>query len=394
MKITAIRLFKLVGHSSAEWTGGEARTAAPLDVYEEFRLRGPADRPGPDGPVKIASIYVEIATDEGAGGLYGPILTEQAFVIASKLRPFLMGRDPLTVETLWDQMARLDRHARSGHMMMAISAVDCALWDLRGRHFGVPVYRLLGGPTRERIPVYASMLGFSLQPERVRERAKAFTDRGFTAQKWFFRHGPGSGAAGREANLQLLASLGDALGPSAELMLDCWMSWDLPYAIEMAREILPFGLAWLEEPLPPGHLEGYVRLKRETGIPLAAGEHLYTRWGVKPFLDAGVLNVLQADPDWTGGITELVKICSLAETYDVRVIPHGHNLHAALHVIASRPPHLCPMAEYLIKHLARQQFFLADPIEPIDGRIDLPTAPGLGIAFDDSKIEQRCELQW
>ena len=393
MKISEVRLFKLTGRAEGDWTFGEARSVGPLDFYEEFRLRG-GGRGRAEGPVTIESVYVEIATDDGPSGLYGPILPEQAFVIATKLRPMLLGRDPLAGEVLWDQMARGDRHARGGLMMMAISAVDCALWDLRGKHFGVPVYRLLGGPVRARVPAYASMLGHSLAPAEVRGRAKQFADLGFPAQKWFFRHGPGSGSAGRRENLQLAETLRQAVGDGAELMFDCWMGWDLPYSIEMSRELMKYGPKWLEEPLPPGHLAGFVSLKRQTGIPLAAGEHLYTRWEVKGFLDAAALDYVQADPDWTGGITELIKICDLAAAYDVPVVPHGHNVHAALHVIASRPPHVCPMAEYLVKHLPRQQFFFRRQIVPRDGSIELPDEPGLGIEIDEAKIVQRQELNW
>ena len=394
MKISDVKLYKLAGRHDAGQFAGEARGVGPLDVYETFRNGKRRSGKPAEAPVAIEAIYVEIETDDGVSGLYGPILREQAFVITSKLRRFLVGRDPLCGEALWDQMARSDRHARSGLIMMAISAVDCALWDLRGKFYGQPVYRLLGGPTRDRIPAYASMLGYSLEPRRVRERAKEFAGRGFAAQKWFFGHGPGSGAPGREANLELARTLREATGEGYKLMFDCWMGLDLPYAVDLARCLMEYNPTWLEEPLGPNHLEGFVRLKRETGIPLAAGEHLYTRWDVKPFLDAGALDYVQADPDWTGGITELVKICDMAATYDVPVVPHGHNLHGALHVIASRSPQSCPMAEYLIHHLPRQQFFHEHVIEPVDGFIELPAGPGLGFALDESKIEQKLELDW
>ena len=399
MKITDVRCSKLVGHHEAGLFSSRARSVAPLDVYESFRNHKPGGekKPGDDEPVEapvaIEAIYVEIETDEGPTGLYGPILTEQAFVITSKLRRLLVGRDPLCGETLWDQMARSDRHARSGVIMMAISSVDCALWDLRGKYYGQPVYRLLGGPTRQRVPAYASMLGYSLDSPLAAERAKEFAGVGFAAQKWFFGHGPGDGAAGLKANLELAAELREAVGEGYRLMFDCWMGLDVPYATELATGLMDYNPTWLEEPLRPDRIEGYVRLK-DTGIPLAAGEHLYTRWQVKAFLDAGALDWVQADPDWTGGITELVKICDLAETYDVPVVPHGHNLFGALHVIASRSPQCCPMAEYLIQHLQRQQFFHQRVVVPSDGFIELPGEPGLGFTLDDAKIEQKLELDW
>ncbi|MHC4643420.1 MAG: enolase-like domain-containing protein, partial [Planctomycetota bacterium] len=131
------------------------------------------------------AIYVEITTEDGPTGLYGPINKEQAFVIHSKFRSLLVGRDALAGQALWDKMRRRDRHARSSLFMMAISAVDNALWDIRGKHFGVPVYRLLGGPTRDRVGAYASMLGYSVEPDKAGKIAREYFDRGFTAQKWF-----------------------------------------------------------------------------------------------------------------------------------------------------------------------------------------------------------------
>jgi S-methylmethionine-dependent homocysteine/selenocysteine methylase len=128
-------------------------------------------------------------------------MEHQAFVIHKSLRPFLIGRDPLATETLFDQMLRLDRHGRSGMYVTAISSLDCALWDLKGKAWGQPVYRLLGGPTRPAVPAYASMLGFSVAPEAAARVAGAYKDKGFTGQKWFFRYGPGDGERGKEENL-------------------------------------------------------------------------------------------------------------------------------------------------------------------------------------------------
>lgn len=341
------------------------------------------------------AIYVEISTENGPSGLYGPINKEQAFVIQSKFRSLLIGRDALAGQALWDKMRRRDRHARSSLFMMAISAVDNALWDIRGKYFGVPVYRLLGGPTHDRVRAYASMLGYSVEPDEAGKIAREFFDRGFTAQKWFFKYNPTHGGQGRIKNLKLVQALRKALGDEAELMFDCLWSWDVPYAISMAREILPYRPTWLEEPLHPEQLEGYKRIKRDTGIPLAAGEHFYTRWNVKQFLDAGVLDFVQADPEWCGGITELVKICSLAEAYEVKVVPHGHHILAAANVVAAQPQSVCPMVEYLFhSHLDRIQYFHKTVLRPEKGWLQLPFQPGLGLVLDEDKIAEKRELKW
>ena len=145
---------------------------------------------------KHRSQYVEVLSDSGLVGLGGPIYPGQGYTIAKDLAPVITGKDAMAGEALWDAMKLSDRHSRAGLYMMAISAVDIALWDLRGKHLGRPVYELLGGPVREKIPVYASMLGYDPAPEAARKTAREFFDRGFTAQKWFLKPGPESGAVG------------------------------------------------------------------------------------------------------------------------------------------------------------------------------------------------------
>ncbi len=399
MRIADVRTFEVEGRVARTWPAQQWRIARPIDVYPEFRDEGPpAGGPGEArddaDTVHVRHAFVEIVSDDGPTGLYGPIEPVQAFLIATKLRPFLVGRDPLAGEALWDQMVRLDRHARSGAHMMAISAVDGALWDLRGKAFGSPVWRLLGGPTRRRVPAYASMLGFSQEPDALAGRAREYRDLGFTAQKWFFRYGRSSGREGLGANVALARRLREALGDGYPLMFDAWMSWDEPYAAEVARAIRPVDPKWLEEPLPPNRLDAFCRLRKAAGVPLAAGEHLYTRWQVKPFLDAGVLDYVQADPDWTGGVSELVRVCALASACGVPVVPHGHTLAAALHVVASQSPEVCPMVEYLIGHIPRQQCFFRSPPAPTDGFVEVPEGPGLGIELDETTFETRRELTW
>ena len=181
MKITDVVLFRVTG----KWTGSEFppgdRQARPLDVYPELDRSA---RTGTSGGVRtMRAIYVEIQTDAGVSGLFGPIQEAQAFVIRKSLAPFLIGRDPLANEALLDQMIRMDRHGRSGMFMTGVSPVDCGLWDLKGKAWDLPVYRLLGGPTRERVPAYASMLGFSIDPEGAGQTALAYREKGFTAQK-------------------------------------------------------------------------------------------------------------------------------------------------------------------------------------------------------------------
>jgi L-alanine-DL-glutamate epimerase-like enolase superfamily enzyme len=276
--------------------------------------------------------------------------------------------------------------------MMAISAVDNALWDLRGKLLGLPVYRLLGGPTRDRVECYASMLGSSLDPGLVRERAQWAVAEGFKAEKWFFRYGPSAGLEGLRRNVELVRTVREAVGPDVELMFDCWMGWDATYALRLLERIAEYQPRWLEEPVPPDRVGDLAVIRRGGRVPIATGEHEYTRWGFLQLLQAEAVDVLQADPDWCGGISELVKICALASAYGRQVVPHGHSVYAAAHVIAAQPPATCPMAEYLVRHQPRAQHFHARQLRPERGAFALPDAPGLGIAIDEAKVTRRVEL--
>jgi L-rhamnonate dehydratase len=339
-------------------------------------------------PQHIAQ-FVEVVADSGESGWSGSIYPEMGAVIHNLLRPRLIGRAALAYEANWDVMKLADRHSRAGLYMMALSAVDIALWDLQGKMLNLPVYRLLGGPTREHVPVYASMLGHSTEPDQARFVARKFFDDGFTTQKWFFDFTPQDGSEGFKRNLELVRTLREELGTGAELMFDCKWAWDVPYTIQFGRAIREYAVKWVEEPLRPENIEGYAAIKRDGGVPLAAGEHLYSRWEVKPYLERGILDYLQTDPEWCGGITELVKICSMAETYGVPVFPHGHHIWAASHVIASRPVRVSPMAEYLFHYMPEKLHFMTPQISPVKGMLALPTTPGLGFSIDETKIANR-----
>ncbi|MDP8907563.1 MAG: mandelate racemase/muconate lactonizing protein [Chloroflexota bacterium] len=385
--IRAVRCFQVSGRT--ELPAAAERQVGMLDIYPEFAARPPAVRTS-DG--RLTAAYVQIETDDGVAGLFGPVFLETAHLIRTKLAPYLLGQDPLAGERLWDVLYRSDRHARKGALMMAISAVDCALWDLRGKVLDLPVYRLLGGPTRERVACYASMLGHSLDAGRVREAAQAAVASGFTAQKWFFRHGPSHGLEGMERNVDLVRTVREAVGPSIEIMFDCWMGWDATYATRLLERIAEYRPRWLEEPVPPDRIGDLAAIRRASRVPIATGEHEYTRWGFLQLLQADAVDVIQADPDWCGGISELVKICTLASAYGRHVVPHGHSVPAAVHVVASQSPGVCPMVEFLLLNQPFAQLFHLGYVEPEGGSIALPTSPGLGIAIDEEKVEERIEL--
>ncbi len=389
MRIADVRTFRVDGERTVgEW---DDRSVRALDVYPEHA--GPTD----DAWIRsshVSHIYVEILTDEGGSGLYGPIDARQAFLIATELRGPLIGADPVATERIHDQMLRLNRHGRAGLFVTAISAVDNALWDLRGKAFGEPVYRLLGGLTRDRVPAYASMLGFSVEPERAAVAAKEHQQLGFSAQKWFFRWGPGAGAEGMEKNLSMARAVREAVGPGYPLMFDAFMGWDSTYAADMLRGLEDVEPFWVEEPLPPERIAAFRRLAASSRVRLATGEHVHTRWQIKELLDTGAIGVIQADQDWAGGITEQLHICSLCSAYDVPLVAHGHSVPAALHIAASQSPRIVPMVEYLVRVQEWTQHFQQTIYRPEEGSMALPTEPGLGIDLDPAKITDRRELSF
>ena len=394
MKITGLRYVQLRGTLDYEGPLGEERLVRPIDIYPRYRAM-PANWPlgGQDGPpYPIAHLFLHIDTDGGASGVWGPIDLGVARNVERTLKGVLIGEDPHAVERIWDKMYRHAIHGRKGEMMMAISAVDLALWDLKGKLLDAPAYVLLGGPTREGIRAYASMLGYSIEPELAAQRAREVAEQGYTATKWFFRHDPTEGQEGMRQNLALIRTVREAVGPDVEIMFDAWSSWNVPYTIQMAQRAAEYRPWWFEEPVLADMIPQYAEIRRAVnGIAIAGGEHEYTRWGVKTLLDAGAVDVLQVDPTWAGGLTEMHKICALASAYGIPVIPH-HGGMASTQLIASQTITTCPIQEWLLQHGLVQQHFLTHKIEPQGGTIALPTAPGMSMELDEDAIEVREEL--
>ena len=394
-KISSVEVWLLEGSRERIEGVNRQHQVRPLHIYPEHRPEPYSDSlTGKKYTTGANANYLKIKTNDGLEGIYGPVDTEAAIVVDRQLKTFLLGKEPFAGEALWDRMYRLNRHSRAGHYMMGISAVDNALWDLRGRYFNTPVYRLLGGPTRKAVAAYGSCLGFSVEPAAVRSRCIKVKKQGFNRQKWFLAYGPGDGPTGLIKNVELVRTLRETLGDDTEIMFDAFMGWDLQYAISWAKQVEQYRPRWIEEAFHPEKIESFVQLSQNTSIPVAAGEHFYGRWEVHKFLKAGAIKVVQADPEWCGGVSELVKICTLASVHDVHVIPHGHNLHAALHVVASQSPMTCPMVEYLINKMEYYYQFEKHQLKPVNGMIELPERPGFGIEFDNSKIKNQRIIQW
>jgi len=393
LKIDAVDVLELNGRYTEPAGVDHQAQVNPLDVYDANRPAPYSDRPDGTREVHYRTYYLRIRTAPGLEGLYGPIDIEPASVIAEDLRSFLVGKDALAGEILWDQMYRSNRHSRAGYFLMAMSAVDNTLWDLRGKYYGVPVWRLLGGPSRDKVEMYASALGFSLQPEAVRSRCLELKNQGFRYQKWFMGYGPGSGPEGMRKNVELVKILRETLGDDTELMFDAYSGWDQDYALEWAKQVEQYHPHWMEEVTHPEKIDSFAAIRRGTSVPLAAGEHIYGRWEVERYLEAGTLSVVQCDPEWCGGVSELVKIGTVASLHDVEVIPHGHALRGAIHTIFSQSPMTFPLGEYLVIKMRHFHHFEKTPPIVDQAHIALPMAPGFGVELDPAKIESQRMLE-
>jgi len=396
MKITGIKIINYtIPHTRFYDHSGSV--VGPLDIYDEYRS-GKRSKSIPMAlkhkDNELTGAFLVITTDEGIEGIHGPLeYRAQLLVAVESLSVHIVGRDPLENRLIWDIMSRFDRHSRSSIMLMAISTVDIALWDLKGKILGQPVYKLLGGG-RNRLRPYASMLGHSLELKEAREAALRVKEMGIPAQKWFFHYGPSSGNEGVRKNLELAFMLRDTLGDDYDLMFDCWMGWNVSYALTVFRELTAVNPMWVEEVLRPQMMDGYRILKANTDIPLSAGEHLYLRQEVVSYLHDGIFRVIQSDPEWCGGITEALRIADLCEVYGTTFIPHGYSLVPAANIVAAMPPDTCPYVEYLIQHLE-------DSILPFskkkwlddNGYIILDETPGLGFELDMERISHSEEVK-
>jgi L-rhamnonate dehydratase len=338
-------------------------------------------------------LVVEIFTDNGLVGIGNAALAPQVTkqVIDLYLKPLLVGKDPWDIEFLWQHMYRKTMaFGRRGIGMIAISAVDIALWDLLGKSAKQPVYRLLGGRTKPRIPVYASRL-YSVELNEVADEAKRYKAEGYKAMKLRFGWGPTDGAAGMQRNLNLVRTVRETVGDGIDVMADAYMGWTLDYAKRMLPLLEPFNLRWLEEPVIPDDVHGYAELKSYGRIPIAGGEHEFTSYGFRDLLEARALDYIQFDTNRVGGLTQARKIAALAEAYSVPVIPHAGQMHNYHVVMASLNS---PMAEYfpvVDVEVGNELFWYIFNGEPKakDGFIDLDeSVPGLGLTVNEAALEQ------
>ena len=357
-------------------------TAASLGFWmtqEHARTDNPADAVIDKGAnLKITDVrmfytgklYVRIRTNAGITGwgeTYG-LNAKAAIALCEAMAEGLKGENPTRIEHHWQRLYRGHRDMRGGPFMTnVISAIDQALWDIAGKTWGVPVYRLMGGPTRDRIRMYPSATAYKVGPGGPREfAATPRTVKGYVDHVAEFRR---------------------RLGPDGAIMLDAHCAMPPAFLIQLANALEPYDVLFIEEPAVPGNIEVFKRIKQAVRVPLATGERDRTIWEFIPYLHERCIDVLQPDIGACGGISQMKKIATLAEAYHVPLAPHNAStvlgMTASFHVMASIPFFLIHEGGkgYNPGNVARPSWTIDK-----DGYASLPEGPGLGVEIDEKKV--------
>jgi L-rhamnonate dehydratase len=332
LKITGVRIVTtrpkrpLVAFTPApgSWSTSGVEVANPMSIYPEYKATRSLWNPDPG---KFAGFTVEITTDKGIKG-YGSGGPGGGAVIEQHLVKLLIGENPFNVERIWDILYRSTMpYGQAGIAINAISGVDLALWDIVGKALDLPVYKLLGGETKARIPAYCT-------GNDIEQHIKF----GYKRVKLAMAYGPADGREGQKKNVELVKRTRESLGPDGDIMLDCYMAWNEQYTIEMAEMGEPHRVYWMEECLQPRDYEGFGRLRQAIkSTRIVTGEHEYTRYAFRQLLDHRGAAIWQPDIHWCGGMTELRRIAALAAAYDIPVIPHGGGAFDSIHFILATP---------------------------------------------------------
>ncbi|MEO1611203.1 MAG: mandelate racemase/muconate lactonizing enzyme family protein [Pseudomonadota bacterium] len=364
-------------------------------------LEAPIDQPFAFSQTWVdrrVGLVVEVETDAGLTGWgdgYGPPRLLAA-VIDCAYAPRLIGRDPTTGEAIWEELYNALRdHGQRGVAIQALSAIDIALWDLRGKAANLPVHRLMGGPIRMDVPAYATGL-YRRSNDRaenhamLRNEAQGYVDAGFKAMKTKV-------GFGFKDDIALVEMLRETIGDTT-LMVDANHGCDLVQAKKLARAMEPLDIGWFEEPVEPEDLEGYAELRAFTSIPVAGGECSFTRHDFRRIMEARAMDIVQPDTAACGGLTEAKRIADMAWTHGIRHQPHvwgtGVGLAAAMNLLAVLPttaPGLGahqPMLEYDVTPHPFRQDLLVDPVRVENGVAHVPTGPGLGIEVRRDVLER------
>jgi L-alanine-DL-glutamate epimerase-like enolase superfamily enzyme len=337
-------------------------------------------------------LTVEVITDDGIVGIGNAALAPSVVkkAVDEWYAPLVIGEDPFDYAYIWEKMYRRT-HAwgRKGVGMTAISAIDIAIWDLMGKLVNKPVFKLLGGRTKEKIPVYYSKL-YADDIDAMQREAETAHAEGYTAFKSRFGYGPKDGMHGMRENLKRVEALREVLGYDVDLMLESYMGWNLDYTKRMLPKLAKYEPRWLEEPVIADDIEGYIELNAMNIVPISGGEHEFSIIGCKDLINRKAVSVLQYDTNRVGGITAAQKINAIAEAAQIPVIPHAgqmHNYHLTMANVN------CPVSEYFPVYdveVGNELFYyiFEGDAEAEQGYLQLDdNKPGLGISITDKYLE-------
>jgi len=352
-------------------------------------------------------LLLRLETDDGAVGWGEPVVEGRARTVRAAVEElveeYLLGEDPTPIEDHWQTLYRGGFYRGGPVLMSAIAGIDQALWDLKGKQFGAPVYELLGGPVRERVRVYQWIGGD--RPADVADAAREQVEAGFSALKM-------NATAEMErvespdeirAAVDRLGAVREAVGESVDVGVDFHGRVAKPTAKRLASALEVHEPMFVEEPVLPEHDDALPEIAAHTTTPIATGERMYSRWDFKSVLEDGAVDVIQPDVSHAGGVTEVNKIASMAEAYDVALAPHCPlgpiALASCLQVDACAPNALIQEQSLNIHYNEGSDVldYLADPsvFEYDDGYVALPDGPGLGIEIDESVVRERAgDVNW
>ena len=355
----------------------EGLIANPMSIYPQYRDK----RSSWYGAMTTAVVVIE--TDEGIRGLGtvgGGKAKAAPAIIEDQFKSLLVGQNPFDVELLWEQLFRASQfYGRRGVVINVISGIDIALWDLVGKALRQPVFNLIGGRTKEKIPAYVTG---NLTERHLRE--------GFHDVKLAVPHGPADGKEGLRKNVELVRKTRELIGPNGDIMLDCYMALDVPYTIALANAVKEFKVLWIEEPVPPDQIDSYRRIKDSVpDIMITGGEHEFTRYGFRDLIEKKAVDILQPDIYRAGGVSELKKIAAMASAYNLPVIPHGVGA-PTYHFIMATPN--SPRAEFVDIFAQGGRPLLKGETQPKNGFVELSDAPGFGYDLDEEVMSGQAEV--
>ncbi|MBW1697428.1 MAG: mandelate racemase/muconate lactonizing enzyme family protein [Deltaproteobacteria bacterium] len=343
----------------------------------------------------------EVVTDRGISGLgeafyFGGPADIAAAIMKDALGPLLIGKDPFDTCVIWDSLYNYTRdQGMKGLTLSAISGIDIALWDIKGKALGLPVYKLLGGAYRNRARVYATGLyepqNASNIADALAQEALGYKKEGFTGMKLKIGYGI-------RTDLKYIKAVREAIGEDLYLMVDANHAYNAAEAIRLAREMERFDIYWFEEPVPPEDVDGYLEVKQNSSILITGGECEYTRYGFRELINRRAVDILQPDLCATGGFSEMMKIIAMASAANVPVIPHvwGTNvgLAASLQLFAALP-HFPerrfpqePFFEYDRSPHPLRQGVTREKFVTEQGYLKIPDGPGLGVSLDMDFIKK------